>query len=237
MSEDDIKRINRFVNLQTPTANKKMIKFILIFLIGFFGFFYATNISPNSPGHILASHWMISAPCCLCLVILGIYLYKTLEKRQINIFLFEGCVGVYITIEFLALGYLIGTYLAIMNPINILIMVFMEIPVACLLLIYRIKQLKPKGIPKKVIKNFYPISIVLSLVLVLSPIVNSLFNNSGKRKSDVIGAIVAFLLGYVFSIFITFFLNYFVARKYKGVVNLYDKNGNIEKVHKHHSKS
>jgi hypothetical protein len=80
MTEEEIERLNRFVDLKSPKSNKHMIKICIFLIAGFFMFFIGDSLTQNY--NLLTSWWMIFAvPACL-LIIWGFY-DKTNEREYL----------------------------------------------------------------------------------------------------------------------------------------------------------
>ena len=181
MTEEEIGRLNRFVDLKSPKSNKHMIK-ICIFLIFFlFMFFIGDSLKYNY--NFLTSWWMIFAvPACL-LIIWGFYLLHNLDKRQDDFLLYWGAVGTYYSAEFFALSISYGINDAHINVmLLVLLVLLLEVPFLLFLLWYRMQLFKGK----KEIKGGPPnYKIMTPLIFIISPILIMIFKNAQSQLQTV----------------------------------------------------
>jgi len=224
MTQNDIDRINKFVGLESPKNNKNMIKILLFLLIIFFMFFVGNSFILNY--NLLTSKWMLFVPFDCVLVFWGVFLLCTLEKRQLDFFLYEGFAGLYLITEFFGLGYSYGIHIDHFSPIVLWILILLDIPLLLFLMSYRIRIFK--GIHKKKNRHLYSVALSGSLVIVLAPILNYLLNKTQQSFQYGVATLCLFIIGYGMSMYIIFFGNFFIAKRYKDVIYLYE-NGEIQK--------
>lgn len=225
MKQDDIDRINRFVRLESPKSNRVTIVYLLIMITAFFMFFVGNCVMLKID--LLTSHWMIFLPFAIILIAWGIFLLYTLEKRQVTFFLYEFFAGVYLTLEFFALGFskaIQFAHTSIWFPISLTAIGAL---IFFLLILYRIRFFNGKvKIAKNSKKDRNKRSNVLVILIVLITTSFILFRLWFERMTidiqETLFTIGFFALGYAMSMYMAFMGNYIVAKKYKDIVYLYD---------------
>lgn len=68
---------------------------------------------------------------------------------------------------------------------------------------------------------------MIPLLLIISPIIKMIFNNTQEQFQTVMIPLIVIFLGFIFSVSIGWFGNYYVARKYRSYIHLYE-NGIIQ---------
>lgn len=216
MIDKEIKRINDFVNLNTPQANKGMIRTCIYLIIGFFIFFIGDSFKYHY--NFLVSKWMFFLIPAMIIIIWGIYLLRNLGKRPFDFLLFWAICGIYYSVEFFCLGISEGNRTQI-SPQLMIIAVLLDIPLLVLIPRYRYRLfIRKKAIDTRLI-NY---KILFTLILVISPVFIAILKSS--RSQGTIVSVLCFLLGYIESFHISLLTNYFVARKYKQYIILPGKN-------------
>ncbi len=225
MTQSDIDRINQFVGLQSPKSNKSLIKILLVLLVLPVMGAYGNSIMLNYD--FFTSKWIIFIAINCFLVLWGIYLIATLEKHQINIFLFEGIWGLCFVVELFILGYFIGRHINHFAPVILILLILLDLPILLLLTAYRIKLFR--GHDKKNIRRrfFLPSSIMFAILFFTAPLFNHVLDGTRKEFQYGMSTLCLFLLGYIFSMYIVLGGNYFVALKYKDIIRFY-KNETIK---------
>lgn len=232
LTQDDIDRINRFVRLESPKSNKAMIKCLLILIIMFIMFFVGNCVELKT--NLFTSHWMVFIPFAAILIAWGIFLHHTLEKRQIDFFLYEFFVGLYLTAEFFSLGFSISIQMAHQSVWFPIILTAAGILIISLLVLYRVEffygkiKLKDKYSKEEIKKSRNRVILGIILIAVGFFIFRIRIRNTPSQVQNIAEAIVSFIVGYVMSIPIIFIGNYAAAKKYKDVVYLYE-DGELKK--------
>lgn len=217
MIDKEIQRINDFVNLNTPQANKGMIRTCIYLIIGFFMFFIGDSFKYRY--NFLVSRWMLFLIPAIVIIIWGIYLLCNLSKRPFDFLLFWAICGIYYSIEFFSLGISQGLNHSQVSPLFIIIAVLLDIPLIVLILRYRYKLF----IGEKA-TNTRPVNykIIVASILVISPVFIGVLKSA--RSQNAIICILCFFLGYMESFHVSLLTNYFVAKKYKQYIILPGKN-------------
>lgn len=92
-----------------------------------------------------------------------------------------------------------------------------------------LKVYEHKG--KKEIKGGPPnYKIMTPLIFILSPLLIMIFKNAQSQLQTVIIPLMFIFVGFAFSVSLSCFGNYYVARKYRSYIRLYD-NGKIQTGH------
>lgn len=217
MAQEEIERINNFVDLKSPQSNKHMIKICIFLVIAFFMFFVGDSVRHNY--NLLKSSWMIFSVFASSLIIWGLYLLRTLERHQIDFMLYWGVVGTYYSAEFFALGISIGIHDAHINLLLLILIELLDIPLLLWLLWYRIQLFKGKKI-KSGSPNY---KIMFPLILAFSLVIPTIIKNSSFETA--IMPLLSIFLGYMESISVSLFGNYYVAKKYSNYIDLYGEDG------------
>lgn len=226
MTEEEIGRINRFVDLKSPKSNKHTIKIDIFLILFLFMFFIGDSLTYNY--NLLTSWWMIFAVPACSLIIWSFYLLRNLDKRQDDFLLYWGAVGTYFSVEFFALGISYGINDAHINVILLVLLVLLDVPLLLFLLWYRIQLFKGK----KEIQGGSPnYKIMTPLIFIISPILIMIFKNAQSQLQTVFMPLMFIFVGIAFSVSLSCFGNYYVARKYRSYIRLYDENGIIQTGH------
>ena len=226
MTEEEIERLNRFVDLKSPKSNKHTIKICIFLILSLFMFFIGDSLTYNY--NLLTSWWMIFAVFACSLIVWGFYLLRTLDKRQDDFLLYWGAVGTYYSAEFFALGISYGINDAHINVMLLVLLELLDVPPLLLLLLwYRIQLFKGK----KEIQGGSPnYKIMTPLIFIISPILIMIFKNAQSQLQTVIIPLMFIFVGFAFSVSLSCFGNYYVARKYRSYIRLYE-NGIIQTGH------
>jgi hypothetical protein len=227
MTEEEIERINRFIYLKnSPKHNKSKIKNMIFLIIASFMFFISDSLKRSY--NLFTSWWMIFAVFACSIIIWGLFLLRNLDNRQIDFILYFGAVGTYVSTEFFALGISYGINDAHINVmLLVLLVLLLEVPLLLFLLWHRIQLFKGKKQFKGGAANY---KIIIPLILIISPIIKMLFNNTQAQFQTIMMSLMFIFLGFVFSVSIGWFGNYYVARKYRSYIHLYE-NGIIQTGH------
>lgn len=229
LTDEEIERINRFIDLKSYKSNRKMIKQCIFIIIVLFMFFVGQSIMFKF--NLLTSWWMIFAVFAVLVIAWGIYLLISLEKHPFQFFLFWGTAGVYYTVEFYSLGISYG--LNAHADIRLFYLVIILNFIALLFLLwYRVQLLTGKKKIKSGLPNY---RIMIPGILILSPVLILILdsvNASGNNSSFIL----FFLLGFIESAHFLLFLNYFVAKKYCEYIHRYDEKEELTKQQKRGSR-
>lgn len=225
MTEQDVERINRFVDLKSPESNKRQIKICIFLIVGFFMFFVSDSLDRKI--NLFTSCWFIFFIAACILIFWGFYLLRTLERRQIDFMLYWGVVGTYYSAEFFALGISIGIHDAHANLLLLILLEGLDIPLLLWLFWYRMQLFKGK----KKIKGGNPnYKIMFPLILAFSLIITPIIKNSSFQTA--IMPLLLIFLGYVESIHSSLFGNYYVAKKYINYIDLYEDGKKLSEIAK-----
>lgn len=216
MNEDKINRINSYINTQSLSSNKNMIKTLLILILLFLMFYVGDCVTRNIS--LFKSYWMIFLIVALLLVIWGVYLYFTLEKHRLSFILYWALSGTYISIEFFAIAISKGINITHTNSYLLILLELLDIPFIIWLTLYRDTFIEHKKRAKKAkIRN----ASILSLMILILVIVFIILK--GSDMEETLPILISIMLGYIFSIHILFIQDYYIARKYKESLQLYQK--------------
>lgn len=207
MTEKEIEQINKFVDLKDIKSNKHMIKVCIFLIVVFFEFFVS-----------LKSCWIVFLVFAIFIIGWGIYLLHTLDKHQIEFFLFWGVSGIYYTAEFFSLGISLGRNVAHIYILLLIILILLDIPMLLILLWYRIQVFNGKREIKSGPPNY---RIMIPGMFIFSTVLMLIFKNASTQIQPAIMATMCIFIGYAESIHISFFGNYYIARKYKEHIHLY----------------
>lgn len=215
MTEEEIERINRFVDLKGLKSCKETIKGCIFIMIGFFMFFVGDSVKRNY--NLLASKWMIFAVPASAIIVWGIYLLHNLEKCRFGFFLFWGTAGMYNSIEFFALGISQGINQAKISPILLTTAASLDVLFIVWIMWYR-RQLFTG---KKQIKSGTPnYKIMFPLIFIIAPVFTAMLKSA--RSQDAVVCFTFFLIGYIESVHVSLFGNYYAAKKYRQFIKLPD---------------
>jgi hypothetical protein len=213
MTEEEIERINKFVDLRGLKSCKETIKGCIFIIIGFFMFFVGDSVKQNY--NLLASKWMIFAILALVIIVWGIYLLHNLEKRQFDFFLFWGVAGIYNSIEFFALGISHGINQAQISPIILATAISLDAILIAWLIWYRYQLFTGK---KRISSGTPNYKIMLPLIIIIAPVSTAILKSA--QFQDAVVCSIYFALGYIESVHASLFGNYYVAEKYQQYIKL-----------------
>lgn len=220
MIYEEIQRLNSFIDLNSPASNKQMIKTCIFLNIATFFFVFGNSFIQNF--NLLTSWWMVFAVFALLLIIWGVVLIRVIEKRQIDFLLFWASSGTYYSIEFFSVGISYGRNVAHISIWFFVALLFIEIFFLLLLFWYRVQLFKGKMKIRSGSPNY---RLMFPLILILSPIGAVILKTAGQHAQDAVFSMMLILVGYVESVHLSLYGNYFIAKKYQKYVYLYDERG------------
>jgi hypothetical protein len=225
LKKDFVKELNNYVGLNNLKTNRTWIVLDVFVASFFFLFFYANSLLQNFD--LLTSGWMIFAIFLLLFDCWGVFLFANLEKRQIHFLLFHGMFGLYLSAELFSLGFSYGTGLAHIHLWILVSLIILDAPFLCWIIWIRKKKFKEINLKETKKTNINPLhTLLIPLILTGVPLINLLSDGISKNAKDIAGTIIAIFLGYVMSMLFVYICNYFVAKKYKDYIRLYENEKN-----------
>lgn len=218
------------VYVQLGAATKRRTIFLFMSLITVCSLLFIFPLGGSYTFHrAVHSGWMVFYLVTIILDMFGILLY--IRNRPFAVVLYEGIAGVFMSLEFFGIGIIIGAYLMGISAWILVSLWALDVPLVLWILrtkwrwyqtilsgqkwhetFRRKKRSKKKG---RIFLGL-EISIIILAGLLGGWAQNAVrFNTIPARMENMIGLICFFFLGYVFSAFVSYFLNYYVAIKHK----------------------